>query len=557
VDKATSGSLVLADNVTVTEDLTMTVANKATLVVSAGKRLTFKNGYFNNDPVSLVSTSAGTASIGTITGTATNATNFTVERYIPATRKWRAISSPLSSATPGNTIYNTWQNNGFEESGTGVLLWTPSGGSGFASNSNSGAGTNIRGYTGGVGFNTPISTQDSYIISGSKPVPYLVFITDSYKASGGNLVSGASVTTIKATGTLYTGNYNSGSLIAGFHMLPNPYPSAITLSSSILSSVNDKFWVWDPKLSGFSGYGGYVATTLGVSNLTVGSYGGNSSRVIPAGAAFWVKSDGGSDAVNLTESAKSSGDFNVFGRLTNTNEVFRVNLMNVAQDQLYDGVAVVFREDGDATVNQTDAEKFGIGSDNISIRRSNQSLSIEVRPLITKNDTVYLRLHQMKVQRYSFIISTEQFDLSYGLTAVLEDMYLKREIPLNLSTNNTVEFEVDGNAASTGDRFRVVFRQSAVTSVAELDQFKRIRLYPNPLKKGSVLQLSFSNQPAGRYQLRIFDILGVQVWTQSVQHGGGTSVQTVSMPSSCSSGMYIVELISEKGLVQKQKINIQ
>ena len=247
----------------------------------------------------------------------------------------------------------------------------------------------------------------------------------------------------------------------------------------------------------------------------------------------------------------------MFGRLTNTNEVFRVNLMNVAQDQLYDGVAVVFREDGDATVNQTDAEKFGIGSDNISIRRSNQSLSIEVRPLITKNDTVYLRLHQMKVQRYSFIISTEQFDLSSGLTAVLEDMYLKREIPLNLSTNNTVEFEVDGNAASTGDRFRVVFRQSAVTSVAELDQFKRIRLYPNPLKKGSVLQLSFSNQPAGRYQLRIFDILGVQVWTQSVQHGGGTSVQTVSMPSSYSSGMYIVELISEKGLVQKQKINIQ
>jgi hypothetical protein len=103
----------------------------------------------------------------------------------------------------------------------------------------------------------------------------------------------------------------------------------------------------------------------------------------------------------------------------------------------------------------------------------------------------------------------------------------------------------------------VVFRQSAVTSVVNRENFKRISMYPNPLVKGTDLQMNFTNQTAGRYEMRVYNLLGLQIFTKTLQHNGGTATQTVKMPSSLTSGIYIVEMVNEKGMVQKQKINIQ
>ncbi|HMO34369.1 MAG TPA: hypothetical protein PKE07_15335, partial [Lacibacter sp.] len=238
-----SSSVILNNgaSLTVASGASLGLGGAATAVLEPNARLTVGGTVdFNGRPVTLRSTSAGTASIGQISGTLTGATNVTVERYIPAARKWRAISTPLSSATAGNTIFNSWQNNGAVIAGQGMLLWSPDGtgasGNGYSQNTAGGATTNIRGYNNGSGssstngsFNIPSSSTGTNLFAGGRPVPYLVFATDHYKTGTnvGNMTGGASATTLRATGTLYQGGFSNTDLAAGFHFIPNPYPSAI------------------------------------------------------------------------------------------------------------------------------------------------------------------------------------------------------------------------------------------------------------------------------------------------------------------------------------------
>jgi hypothetical protein len=279
---------------------------------------------------------------------------------------------------------------------------------------------------------------------------------------------------------------------------------------------------------------------------------------VPSGGAFWVKSDGGTDAVLLTEGAKSGGGFNVFGRMSHQQEVFRVNLMNQDLDQLFDGVAVIFSPGGEVVVNQKDAEKFGISADNVSIFRSNTNLAIEIRPTLLITDTLFLRLHQLKAgQTYSFNFSAEQFANSNGFIAELEDLYLKTKTPISLSTETNVRFIVDNQALSQGDRFRVVFRSNNVTSVRNVNELSTVRLFPNPVSVASGIQLVLTNSLPGRYTVNVYSMLGVKVMSSVFQHNGGSMTQIIGSDRNMTAGLYIVEVVNEKGLRFKDKLTIQ
>jgi len=547
---------------TVGASKTFTITSPGTLTINSGKTLTITgNADFGGNSVTLKSSAAGTSSIGEITGSLTGATSVTVERYIPAAAKWRGLSVPLSSATAGNSIFNSWQNNGSVIAGQGVLLWSPNGETGFSLNTNAGASQNIRKYVGASGYVT-LSSTDEPLFDNGKPVPYLVFVTDSYKqgTNVGNMTSGASATTLSATGTLYQGNYNSDILAMGYHMIPNPYPSAIDFTSATLTQLENKFWLWDPLLSGFSGYGGYQTYSSGVSAPSGGSYGrsySGSNTQIPSGAAFWVYSNNTSGQISLTESAKTSGTLSVFGRVSNNNQILRVNLINPSGSLMYDGVAMANNNQSAAGIDVMDAQKFGIGAENISLFNTNKNLAIEFRPTVTDKDTFYLRLHQLKQQAYAFSISGESFDADAGRVAVLQDKYLNNETVLNLYGSQNIGFTVDNNTASSGDRFRIVFRQNTVTPVVDINGMKGVQLYPNPAVKGSELQLSFTNMLAGNYSMVVYDLVGTKLMQTQLQHAGGSSNRKVVLSSQLSSGIYIVEVSNEKGVAGKYKLTIQ
>ena len=534
------------------------------LIVAPGATVSFSgNANLNNKAVILQSDAQGTARIASLPNAGndfTGATKVTVERYIPANQKWRALCMPLSSSANGNTIYNHWQNNGSVKRDTGALLWSQNALPGFSLNTNQGASQNIRKYVGGTGFDLLTSTTDAPLFSDGKPVPYLVFVTDYYKkgTNTGNMGVGSASTLLRATGSLYKGNYNSGSLVAGFHMIPNPYPSAINLSDAALTNLDQTFYIWDPLLFGFRGYGGYQTFSIdaGIVVPGGGSYAGGFDGYLPLGSAFWVNSNG-AGSIGLTESSKINAPISVFGRRAGDHSVIRVNLKSKTDNLLLDGVAVAFNNNASAEVDTKDSKKFGLTAENIFIRRNNQNLAIEYRPILQKADTIYLGLHKMNKRAYSLNINASNLTVGDNLIPVLEDLYLSTETLLNFSAENKIEFTVNDAPASSGNRFRIVFRQNATTSVNTIEVDKSIIVYPNPAVKGQSIQLSFNNQPAGMYRLVLYDIAGVQVMNKVLQHGGGTAAQSVLISDKLAAGNYVAELTDMKGKSQQIKITIQ
>ncbi len=533
-----------------------TVGGSNTVEITGSGTVTIPSGVtvdFNGSPVTLQSNASGTAAIGQISGTLTGATNVTAERYIPGKRAWRAISVPLRTASGNAFIWDQWQNGGTQTTGVGALIWKPGGtfiaGDGYSAG---GVSPNLLAYTNGA-FTAPASTKTAVLFNTNGPVPYMLFATDYFRSASGSgaITNGASATTLRANGTLYTGNYNTGTLSSGYHLIPNPYPSPITLSSVLLGSVNDQYVVWDSRLAGNNGYGGYAYFSNGVSSTA-----GLTSRVIPAGSAFWVLSNG-SGSISMTEATKGGTSFNVFSRTTGNPGVLRLNLANTAGDQLYDGVAVAFESNTSAGLDAQDAVKFSLGTDNLSIRRSGKDLAIEFRPPATSADTIFLQLHNLKQAAYRFEFSSENLSGATGATALLKDRYLGTETPLQLGSGQQIGFQVDGNAASAGNRFYIVFRAGTVTPVVDLNGARGFAVYPNPVPAGSPLQVEIRNRVAGTYQFVLYSSTGVQVAQRVVQHGGGTAVQSVQLPQQLPAGMYIAEFTDAKGGKQQLKINIQ
>ncbi|WP_218029243.1 hypothetical protein, partial [Segetibacter aerophilus] len=118
-EASSTWSISAGTNVTLTNTNGLTLNPAARLTIGTGS-----NVNLNGNKLLLKSGAAGSASIGAVTGTLTNATNITVERYIPSRRAWRLITAPLSNA---NTIRQAWQNNGVYTAGIGTFITGPTG----------------------------------------------------------------------------------------------------------------------------------------------------------------------------------------------------------------------------------------------------------------------------------------------------------------------------------------------------------------------------------------------------------------------------------------------
>jgi hypothetical protein len=279
--------------------------------------------------------------------------------------------------------------------------------------------------------------------------------------------------------------------------------------------------------------------------------------LINPGSAFWVKVTSGSGSLSFREGDKDAGGFQIFGaRTQGSSQLLRVSLKDETGSLLYDGVTLSYTAGASYGTDDGDAAKFGIGSDNISIRRYNKDWSIEFRPPLESRDTLFLRLYNLKPKAYSLSIRGENFTLNSGLTAVLQDLYLNKETVLDIYGTNKINFTVDNAVASAGDRFRVVFRQTGTTPVTNINAGKSIEIYPNPIAKGEKIQLQFTNSTAGNYKVVLYNLVGVQVFTTTVAHNGGNVVRSLYVPQALPAGTYLTEITNSKGERQQTKLVI-
>jgi hypothetical protein len=78
---------------------------------------------------------------------------------------------------------------------------------------------------------------------------------------------------------------------------------------------------------------------------------------------------------------------------------------------------------------------------------------------------------------------------------------------------------------------------------------------PNPIK-GNMVNLQFTNQPSGTYQVSLINATGQLVYKNTTQHAGGSSAQSFNLSSTVVSGVYQLEIIAADKTRHTQKLVI-
>lgn len=571
INRSTSGAVTLGSALNIFDQLTVTNGTLTT-----GGNLTLK------------STATQTARVNAIGAGGSISGDVTVERFFTTNRRaWRMVTAPVVGSS-NNSIYYNWQNNGSVVSNTGVEIWGPTG-TGSAGNGTSTNGlingpyASMRGWNNSTGqFANVTDTKTTQLFnttaSNSDPMTsYFLFVSGAY--GSGNVASGtpgSSGITIKATGGLRQGNQSfsiTGATANRFYMVGNPYACPVDLGSGGVSmtNVDDAVWFWDPYLntSGTSGTGttgGYVSFTRSSNtyNNVSGAYSNGSDYTrLQSGQAFFVRATAAANlSVNFTESNK--GGLTVSQVFRNTSamvtEKMRITLQrNSGNDyNTTDGAVAFFYPEGEKEVNRMDGQKLMNNANNVMFRRDGASLTFEYRPTIQENDTLFLRLQSTSAGNYRLIAEASDFTSSRHLEAILQDTYLAKEQPLSLETAVPYDFSIDANTASSGDRFRIVFRAKGIVPPSDIDPKHTINLYPNPIKAGESLNIQMHNKEAGKYTVLVYTLTGVQVHQEVILHAGGNAVQNIKLNSSLSAGTYLVNILDASSRkVEAVKVNVQ
>lgn len=253
-----------------------------------GTLLLSKGTFTANGNVKLVSTADGTGRLGPVAAAANYVGNLTVERYVPAgNTNWRL----LGSAVAGQTVQN-WKDDfytagfpgshypSFDSPWLSGNLW-PS----IRWYNEAVASADLNdGITGVSGTSQPLSVGQGFLVwSGDNLYTTSAFTVD---------VTGAP-TLAKTPLALPMSRTNTGNSAAdGWNLVSNPLPSPIDFTQlSRGFSVQNAYWIFDPMS------GTHRAWSAGVGQ-------GSVNGIIQSSQGFWMKANGNSYNVTVSESAK-------------------------------------------------------------------------------------------------------------------------------------------------------------------------------------------------------------------------------------------------------------
>ena len=423
-----------------------------------------------NDTLVLRSTATGTARVDVVTGAIAYGSvgKVEVEKYFPARRAWRLITSPLAKS---GSIFNSWQNSGKYEVGKGTYV------SGAAATNPTGANgldwspLNNSSLKIGVSL-TPVSNTrlnlSRNIADSCDNIPFFIFVRGDRDPANTNPYL-SNNTTLSSAGKLQIGRqtFEAAPTTGGFTFVGNPYASPVDFSKLGLTNIKKHFWVWDPYLN--TEQGGYILVeeiSAGVYDMIPPSPGGM-SQVLQSSQAFFVETEAnGPASVVFRETAKSASHARPTAfRPVGTIQSFRTNLYHLNENNktvLLDGVMELFDNSFSKSVDNKDVIKLNIVKEMISLVRDTKTLTLERRPVPASEDTIFLRLNKTTQRKYR--LEFEPAGLDPLITAFLEDSYAGAKKPLSVTAKSVYDFDINGNAVSSdANRFRIVFKQTAGT----------------------------------------------------------------------------------------------
>ncbi len=459
-----AGTKTMAGNAAILDSITIgnPGSNPATILELGNYDLTLK------------SSAAKTAKAGTIAPAASvsysGTGRFIVERYYPANRSWRLITSPLSSNNTPATLFSQWQNNGTYTSGIGTFVTGP--------NPDSDNGLDNSFYN---NYSLKKFENNAYVNVGNTKIPlsdntlsaanigYFMFVRgDRNRTPDNTIYPNTNATTLSSRGKLQSGTQTFPGYtrtLAGprnFALIGNPYPSPVNFDNVTRNNLVKRFIVWDPKINQVGAFVEFDDLDNDGNYTQSKPSPGGQDKNIQSSQAFFVETDAALAPSGITFEESSKSNYNNPGmfRPAAITSSFKSSLYLVNPDNstiMADGNLAEFHEIFNNDVDIQDALKFINVHETFSLLRNNLSIAMERRPTITGNDTLYFNLTRTTQRNYQFRFEPDNLDPL--LSAILEDSYSGIKIPVSVSAPSNHNFTINSDAASAAaNRFRIVFR---------------------------------------------------------------------------------------------------
>ena len=475
------------------------------------------------------------ASLATING------SVKVERYIPAKRAFRFLSSSVNSTA---SIRENWQENGNVATGLGTHITGASAANGFDITS-TGAYSLFTFDNDNYLWSAVPNTNSEQLVIGT---PMRMLVRGDRNTDLTNNAATPSNTTLRSSGVLHTGDYAASYATSSgeFAMIANPYQAVVDFKSVLIdastSGVNANFvYVWDPNLNV---RGGYATVDMGTVNGDAIPMSSQANKFLQPGQSVFVATNGAS-SLTFKESQKAINQplTQVFGAYDLDNQII-VGLKESTTMNVLDQVIMRFNNSYNDQVDNSDALKFNNLDETLAISNAADILSVEKRQHPQAGDVTPLHISNYRINNYVMELDV---NLNSGVTATLVDNEIGTRTVLQNGVN-VVNFNV-GAAGSDANRFKIEYA-AAILSLDQSLLENDLEVFPNPVV-GNSFQVNSSYLAGKEVTMTLYNTLGQRIYTHTNEFNGS---QTIQPSTVLSSGMYILKVETDVDAVAVQLI---
>lgn len=511
--------------------------------------------------LTMKSNASTTAMVAPIATNANITGNVTVERYIPARRAFRLVSSPVN----GGSIFNNWQ----EGAPVGDIpgFGTDITGTGGATNGFDVSGSNNPSlFTFDNIANQWNAVETTTATNLTAGTPYRILVRGDRTIDQTSNSAAPTSTTLRSRGTLVKGNVTVSTLsnIAGRqNYVGNPYQAPVDMKTVVAEATNinpNFYYAWDPTLGGTpvvgqsGGRGAYVTVTLTGSGGTNNTSSAVGRYLMPFQACFVQTAANGPASLTFKESHKTLLTNTTYDVYRTESEPAAINVLLYDTNSLAlnataaDGFVVQFDSEYSNEVDAFDAAKFTNQDENVAITKGESNLSIERRAMPQATDVIHMFNSQYRKSQYTYKVNVSGLE---GVTAYLVDTFTNTTTPLANNEDTLYNFSVgtDLEGSTAADRFQIIFEQ-VVLGNDDFNTLANVSVYPNPATSGQF----YINLPQGtdKADVKVYNTLGQQIQVNVAT--GSNNTLTVKPVSPMADGIYMVEIASEGSRTTKKLI---
>jgi hypothetical protein len=465
------------------------------------RRLTLTNGNLNvaNHILTLQSTSiSNTAQVAAVGSGASvsygSSGGIRAERFIPSgSRTYRDISSG-GVYTNNGFIFENWQEAGASTAGFGTHV-TGLAGSGVDAatglDRTASGNRSMHTYTSatwGDITNTKTTRLNPYqgyriLVRGDRnanittlPTPTTMNRDTRLRATGQLIYGDITFTTggvSSSAAGVFSSDYALNGAVNGYSLVANPFPASIDWQTVQSNSTNigSTYWYFDPTIGTAGGYATYSSGVTTPASSNIGRY-------IQPGMAFFTITTSSSPVLRISEANKAPDEpltpvYEASGS-SRIKERLPILLRRMVDGRwiTMDGATLIVGDQfSNQVTNKEDAAKFYNSTENLCFVTASKELSIDARHSLTEKDTIGVRIWQTNAaNQYQLVLIGQDFSTE-GYLPYLEDRFLQTFTYIRKDTM-VIPFTVTSAAASSGNRFQIVFRKIRPSGIQNSLQLK-------------------------------------------------------------------------------------